>query len=164
MTTSRLADTSPRVARSIGIPLFVVAAFLLTSLGGAAIFLAPVTLPLIWLILRAHPTLPFRFVGSTIAGLTVAEVSLIVPYVLFGLGRSEPQSGSQTVSASVTTTASGGSGDPTHETILALAIMAVCAIGTIWAYLWSTQPLSRRATAGGRRDGRAGRPSTGGGP
>jgi hypothetical protein len=140
MTTSRLADTSPGVARSIGIPVFVVAAFLLTSLGGAAIFAAPATLPMIWLVLRAHPTRPFRFVGSTIAGLTMAEVSLIVPYVLFGLGRSEPQSGSQTVGASVATTSSGGSSEPAYETVLALGIMAVCAVGTIWAYLWSTQP------------------------
>jgi hypothetical protein len=129
MTTTAAPTTGYRVARWVGIPVFVVSAVLLTSIGGAAIFASPVTVPALWVIAYAHPTRPFRYVGSTIAGLTVAEVSLIVPYVLFGLGRTEPTlPGEPTVS------------QPAYETVLALGIMAVCAVGTIWAYLWSTQP------------------------
>jgi hypothetical protein len=64
----------------------------------------------------------------------MAEVSLIVPYVVFGLGRTEPTlPGEPAVS------------EPGYETVLALGIMAVCAIVTIWAFLWSTQP-TRTAT------------------
>jgi hypothetical protein len=70
--------------RAATLVLLVVAALLLTSLGGAAILAAPVTLPLLYAGVRAHPTRPFRVAGALVASLTVAEVAWAGFYVLVG--------------------------------------------------------------------------------
>ncbi len=63
--------------------LFIVAGLLLASMGGA-VFAAPVTLPLMYLAVRHHPTGPFRWVGGLIAALTTVELAWAVVYVLGG--------------------------------------------------------------------------------
>ncbi len=70
--------------RLAGVVLFVVAAVLLTSIGGLGIAAAPVTLPLLFLAVRAHPTRPFRVAGSVIGGLTAAELSWGMLYLVAG--------------------------------------------------------------------------------
>jgi hypothetical protein len=67
-----------------GVVLFVVAAVVLTSVGGLGIAAAPVTLPLLFLAVRAHPTRPFRVAGSVIGGLTATELSWGILYVVGG--------------------------------------------------------------------------------
>lgn len=61
------------LVRAGGVLLFVVAAVLLTSVGGAGIVAAPVTLPLMFLVVSRRPTLPFRIGGAVIGGLTAAQ-------------------------------------------------------------------------------------------
>jgi hypothetical protein len=59
--------------------LGLVAALLLTSIGGAGIFAAPVTLPLLWLAAAtARPA--GRFALNAVAALTAAEVAWAVSY------------------------------------------------------------------------------------
>jgi hypothetical protein len=53
--------------------LFVIAAFLLISMGGA-IFAAPITLPLMFVAVRRRPSTPCRAAATVIGGLTAAEV------------------------------------------------------------------------------------------
>lgn len=67
--------------------VFVVAAFLLVSMGGA-ILAAPVTLPLMYLGVRRHPTRSFRTIGGLLSALTVGEVVWAAVYV--SLGESKP--------------------------------------------------------------------------
>lgn len=64
--------------------LFTVAAALLTSFGGLGIAAAPVTLPVLFLTVRSHPTRPFRIAGAVIGGLTAAELAWGLVYVLGG--------------------------------------------------------------------------------
>lgn len=56
-----------------GVVVFAAAAFLLLSTGGA-IVAAPITVPLMFLVSRRHPTTAFRITGALLAGLTVAEL------------------------------------------------------------------------------------------
>ncbi len=68
---------------NLSIGLFVVAALLLGSMGGA-VFAAPVTLPLMYLAVRRHPTAPFRWGGGVIAALTALELVWALVYVFSG--------------------------------------------------------------------------------
>jgi hypothetical protein len=66
--------------RLAGIVVFSVAAFLLLSMGGA-IVASPITVPLMFLASRHHPTAAFRMVGTVVSGLTVAEVVWVLTYL-----------------------------------------------------------------------------------
>ena len=70
--------------RAGGVALFVVAGVLLTSIGGAGIVAAPVTLPLLFLVARRRPTRPFRVVAAVLGGLTAAELSWGLLYLGVG--------------------------------------------------------------------------------
>lgn len=63
--------------------LFIVAGLLLMSMGGA-VFAAPVTLPLMYLAVRQHPTRPFRWLGGPIAALTATEAVWAIVYIVDG--------------------------------------------------------------------------------
>jgi hypothetical protein len=63
--------------------LLVAAAFLLLSQGGG-IIAAPVTLRLVFVVVRRHPTRGFRIAGAFIGGLTAAELAWGVVYLLVG--------------------------------------------------------------------------------
>ena len=69
--------------RRTGIAVFIVAGFLLLSMGGA-IVAAPLTIPLMFVAVRRHPTRAFRVAGTLIAGLTVAELAWAAAYVTAG--------------------------------------------------------------------------------
>lgn len=62
--------------------LFVVAAVLLTSVLG--IVAAPVTLPLMVLVVVRHPSRGFRVAGAVIGGLTAAELTWVLVYIVAG--------------------------------------------------------------------------------
>jgi hypothetical protein len=64
------------------IVLFIVAALLLTSFGGAGIVASPVTLPLMYLVVRSTPTRGWRRAGVIIGGLTAFEAGWGLGYVL----------------------------------------------------------------------------------
>lgn len=66
---------------------FVVAAFLLVSMGGA-ILAAPLMLPVMYVGVRRHPTRLFRTIGGLLSALTVGEVVWAAVYV--SLGESKP--------------------------------------------------------------------------
>ncbi len=68
---------------NLAVGLFIVAGFLLASMGGA-VFAAPVTLPLMYLAVRHHPTGPFRWAGGVIAALTTVELAWAVVYFVGG--------------------------------------------------------------------------------
>ena len=68
----------------LGVVLFAVATLLLTSVGGLGIVAAPVTLPLLFLVVRGHPTRGFRVAAAVIGALTAAELAWGVLYVLVG--------------------------------------------------------------------------------
>jgi hypothetical protein len=72
------------MSRAIGIVVFAIAGLLLTSIGGAAIAAAPLTLPALFALVRMHPTRAFRIVGALLGGLTAAEVVWAAVYVVFG--------------------------------------------------------------------------------
>lgn len=65
----------------LSVGLFLLAAFLLLTWGGA-VAAAPVTLPLLYLAVRRHPTAPFRWAGGVLAGLTTVELAWAVVYVV----------------------------------------------------------------------------------
>ncbi len=67
--------------RRIGVFIFVVAAFLLVSMGGA-IAAAPVTVPLMYVVSRRRPTGAFRITAAVLGGLTVAEAAWALTYLL----------------------------------------------------------------------------------
>ena len=69
--------------RWLGVALFVACGFLLMTMGGA-VFAAPVTLPLLYVVVRLHPTAPFRWVGGVLAGLTTVEVVWALVYLADG--------------------------------------------------------------------------------
>ena len=66
--------------------VFAVAAFLLFSMGGA-IVAAPLTLPLLYMGARRHPTRPFKAIGGLVAALTIAEVVWAAVYLALGESR-----------------------------------------------------------------------------
>ena len=70
--------------RVVGVVLFTVAALLLTSIGGLGIVAAPLTLPLLFLVVRAHPTRAFRTAGALIGALTAAELGWGLVYLVAG--------------------------------------------------------------------------------
>jgi len=70
-----------------GAGLFVVAGLLLASMGGA-VLAAPLTLPLMYLAVRHHPTPPFRWAGGGVAALTAVE--LVWAGVYFVGGEQQP--------------------------------------------------------------------------
>ncbi|MGH9157867.1 MAG: hypothetical protein ACRD1K_18985 [Acidimicrobiales bacterium] len=77
-------------ARVGGIVVFVVSGFLLTSMGGAGIAASPVTLPLMYLVVRGRPTKAFRNAAVVIGGLTALEAGWGLSYLAFGgAGRNE---------------------------------------------------------------------------
>ncbi len=63
-----------------GVVLFSVAGVLLLSMGGAVVA-APLTVPLMFLVSRRHPTAIFRIVGIVLACLTVAEVVWVLTFL-----------------------------------------------------------------------------------
>ena len=67
--------------RAGGVVLFCSAAFLLVSMGGALVA-APVTVPLLFLVSRRHPTTAFRAIGAVLAAATIAEVAWALTYLL----------------------------------------------------------------------------------
>ena len=69
---------------AVGIVVFVVAGALLTSFGGAGIVAAPVTLPLLYLVVDHHPSRAFRIAGAVIGGLTVVELTWGLVYAMAG--------------------------------------------------------------------------------
>ena len=73
----------PTAWRRTGITVFIVAGVLLLSMGGA-IIAAPVTIPLMFVAVRRHPTRAFRIAGTLIAVLTVAELAWALAYVTAG--------------------------------------------------------------------------------
>jgi hypothetical protein len=75
------AKSTATTWRTAGVVLFCVAAFLLLSMGGA-IIAAPLTVPLMFVITRRHPTPVFRATGALLAGATVAEVVWALTYIV----------------------------------------------------------------------------------
>lgn len=69
--------------RPIGIITLTTSAFLLLSMGGA-IFAAPVTVPLMFVAARRHPSGAFRWLGAVLVGLTAGEVAWAATYVATG--------------------------------------------------------------------------------
>jgi hypothetical protein len=70
--------------RLLGVVVFVVSAALLTSIGGLGIVASPVTLPLIYVIVRSHPTRAFRIAGVIVGGATALEGGWGIGYLMFG--------------------------------------------------------------------------------
>lgn len=60
--------------------MFSVCAFLLLSMGGA-IAAAPLTVPLMFVVVRRRPTAAFRAIGAMLTGATVAEVVWALTYL-----------------------------------------------------------------------------------
>lgn len=70
--------------RALGVLLFTVAAVLLTSVGGLGNVAAPVTLPLMVLVVLRHPSQGFRMAGALIGGLTAASLTWGLVYIAAG--------------------------------------------------------------------------------
>jgi hypothetical protein len=70
--------------RALGVVAFVVAGFLLFSIGGLGLVAAPVTLPLLVLVVRRHPSRAFRTAGAVIGGLSAAELTWGLVYIVAG--------------------------------------------------------------------------------
>jgi hypothetical protein len=66
--------------RFIGLVTFVVAGFLLLSMGGA-IVAAPITVPLMWMAACRHRTQTFRVTATVLCALTGAEVVWAATYL-----------------------------------------------------------------------------------
>ena len=66
--------------RVVGLVTFVVAGFLLLSMGGA-IVAAPVTVALMYVANRRHPTPGFRVAAMVLSALTIAEVVWALTYL-----------------------------------------------------------------------------------
>ena len=67
----------------LSVGLFLLCGLLLMSYGGAVVA-APLTLPLLYLAVRRHPTAAFRWTGGVIAGLTAMEVAWVLVYLAQG--------------------------------------------------------------------------------
>ena len=76
------ASHSTASTRAAGVVLFLVAGLLLTSFGGLGIVAAPVTLPLLFLSVRDHPTRAFRIAGALVGGLTAVELTWGLLYLV----------------------------------------------------------------------------------
>lgn len=70
--------------RALGVVVLVVAGVLLTSIGGLGIVAAPVTLPLLVLVVRRHPSPAFRIAAGVVGGLTAAELAWGIVYLAAG--------------------------------------------------------------------------------
>ncbi len=70
--------------QAFGVVVFVIAAALSTSLAGAGVAASPVTLPLMYLLVRLRPTRAFRIAGAVIGGVTALEVGATLGGVVFG--------------------------------------------------------------------------------
>lgn len=73
--------------RILYVLLFVMASMLLTSIGGLGIVAAPVTLPLMILAVLRHPSRAFRVAGALIGGLTAAQLTWGLVYIVAGEAR-----------------------------------------------------------------------------
>jgi hypothetical protein len=73
--------SAPTRWRNAGVVLFCVAAFLLISMGGA-IIAGPLTVPLMFVVTRRHPTMAYRAIAAVLTGATVAEVVWALTYVV----------------------------------------------------------------------------------
>jgi len=80
MSRSGADGTAPTRWRMVGVVVFCAAALLLISMGGA-IIAAPLTIPLMFVVARRHPTSTFRAIGAVLAGATAAEVAWALTYV-----------------------------------------------------------------------------------
>ena len=80
MSRSEVVQEASRGWRIGGIALFSIAAFLLLSMGGA-IVAAPLTVPLMFVVVRRRPTTGFRVTGAVLTGATVAEVVWALTYL-----------------------------------------------------------------------------------
>ncbi len=65
---------------TIGLVTFLVAGFLLLSMGGAVVA-APVTIPLMLVAASRHPTRAFRVAATVLSALTVAEIVWALTYL-----------------------------------------------------------------------------------
>lgn len=79
-----MTEASPVPQSVLGGVLFAIAAVLLTSVGGLGIAAAPVILPLLFLSCWATPPEHSRFAGAVIGGLTAAELTWGLVYLLAG--------------------------------------------------------------------------------
>ena len=70
-------------ARAAAVAVVVVSTVLLFTFGGA-IVAAPVTLPLLYAVVRAHPGAGWRAAGALVGGLTAAEAGWAIAYVTAG--------------------------------------------------------------------------------
>jgi energy-converting hydrogenase Eha subunit G len=70
----------------LSVALFVLSGFLLMSMGGAVVA-APLTLPLLYLAARRHPTRAFRWAAGIIGGLTAVELAWALVYFVDGEAR-----------------------------------------------------------------------------
>lgn len=73
-----------RAVRLGGALVFIVSAFLLTSIGGAGIVASPVTLPLMYVVTRARPSRAFLYAGLIIGTLTAFEGGWGFGFVVLG--------------------------------------------------------------------------------
>ncbi len=82
------ATLSPQMNWSrVGVAVFAIAAVLLVSMGGAVVA-APITVPLLLLVVSRHPSRRFTIVGALLAGLTLGEVAWAITYQR--VGESQP--------------------------------------------------------------------------
>ena len=65
----------------LSVGLFLLSGLLLLTMGGA-VFAAPVTVPLMYLAVRRHPTAPFRWFAGVLAGLTTVALGWSGVYLL----------------------------------------------------------------------------------
>lgn len=65
----------------LSVGLFLLSGLLLLTMGGAVVA-APLTVPLMYVAVRRHPTAAFRWVGGVLAGLTTVELAWAVVYVV----------------------------------------------------------------------------------
>lgn len=80
MRPNEPAQGVSRCWRIGGIAVFSVCAFLLLSMGGA-IVAAPLTVPLMFVVVRHRPTGAFRAIGAVLTGATVTEVVWALTYL-----------------------------------------------------------------------------------
>lgn len=64
--------------------LIVIGAYLLLSMGGAGIVMAPVTLPALYFAARDHSGTAYRIAAAVVVGLTAAQVAWAGAYYVAG--------------------------------------------------------------------------------
>lgn len=77
---ARLARASTSLLRAV---LLIVAASFLTSIGGLAIYAAPLTLPLLFLVAVTSRATGWRVAAAVVGSLTVLEVGWMLTWVLW---------------------------------------------------------------------------------